>query len=120
MKCKLGFIASAVAGGLVEGGEERVGAHACGGGGEARLLGMGHRHTGHDVFLWILSHDDGLSTPAQICSLETSSFFSNQTFGCGSPWVLQDPVALEIRFSILECLETFSQRSRRRPEAWHG
>lgn len=69
MKCKLGFIASAVAGGLVEGGEERVGAHACGGGGEAILLGMGHRHTGHDVFLWVLSHDDGLSTVGSCADL---------------------------------------------------
>lgn len=51
MKCKLGFTASAVAGGLVEGGEVRVGAYSYGGGGEARLLGMRHRHTGHDVFL---------------------------------------------------------------------
>ena len=65
MKSNLYFIVAAVVSGLVEGGEVRVGAHSCGGGREARILGMGHRHTGHDVFLWILSHDDGLST---VCS----------------------------------------------------
>lgn len=119
VKSKLDFIAAAVVSGFVEGGEVRAGAYSWGGR-EARLLGMGHRHTGHDVFLWVLSHDDVLST---VCSC--ADLFSGDQLLSLKPCLVVchlgssgDPVALEIRSSIPECLETFSQRSGRRKEAW--
>lgn len=118
MKSKSDFIAALVVSGLVEGREVRAGAYSWGG--REGLLGMGHRHTGHDVFLWVLSHDDVLST---VCSC--ADLFSGDQLLSLKPSLVVchlgssgDPVALEIRSSIPECLETFSQRSGRRKEAW--
>lgn len=110
MKSKV-ELAPAVPSGLIEGGGGRVGAHSGGGGRGARPLEMGHRHTGHDVFLWSLNHDEEeLSIHAQICSLGTNSLFLKPDLlavcHLGSS---RDLVALEIRSSIPEYLKLSSR-----------